>query len=251
MFPLTHAYAVGQLVSEAGPLHILGAIFPDAVLINKLSWEQTHRCGAALYTFLQERAPAGLPFAVGVITHGVVPAGLDYYGDQQYGSFERGYAFEEARPYAARVAAICRLPAAMGWWKAHNFVEMALEWLIAGRCPGLEAQVRQAFDQADDLAFLSPHLAAFFRCRDLDLVAGLTAMLPFLALENISPAALAERYQRQVRLKHGVEAIAVDEAADLIEELAAAIQPRCWDFMADVLARIGALPELPACSSVR
>lgn len=239
MFPIVHAYAIRRLVGRAGPLHLLGAIFPDAVLTNGLQWEQTHRCGAALYDFLRTRAPAGLPFAVGVISHGVAPAGLDYYGDQQYGSFRRGYAFEEARPYADRVAAICRLPPEMGWWKAHNFVEMALEWLVARRHPDLEAQARQAFAHSADLSFLSAPLATFFECPGLDLVQSLPAMLPFLVLEGITPAALAERYQRQVRLKHGVETIDVEAAAGLIAEVAEVIRPRCWEFLEDALDKIG------------
>ncbi len=249
MFPLTHAYAIGRLVGSPGPLHILGAIFPDAVLTNGLSWEQTHRAGAALYSFLAGRAPAGLPFAVGVISHGVTPPGLDYYGDQQYGDSQRGYAFAEAGPYSERVATICRLPASMGLWKAHNFVEMAIEWLLAEQHPALGGEVQHALGTAAstttapgaDLAALSPHVAAFFGRPGLDLGAGLAAMAPFLALERITPSSLSERYQRQVRLKHGVEAIDVTGAAALIEEVAAAIQPRCWSFLEDVLGRIAAL----------
>lgn len=239
MFPIVHAYAVRRLVGRAGPLHLLGAIFPDAVLVNGLNWEQTHRCGAALYDFFQARAPAGRPFAVGVISHGVAPAGLDYYGDQQYGNFQRGYAFEEARPYADRVAAICHLPPEMGWWKAHNFVEMALEWLVARRHPELAGQMRQTLAHSAALSFLAPHLAAFFGGAGPDLAQSLPTMLPFLALDDITPAALAERYERQVRLKHGVEAIAVDEAAALIAEVAEAIQPRCWEFLEHAMSRIG------------
>jgi hypothetical protein len=225
----------------AGPLHVLGALIPDAVLTNGLSWDQAHRSGGALYALLRERAPAGLPFAVGMITHGVAPAGLDYYGDQQYGNFEKGYAFEEARPYAARVAAICHLPASMGWWKAHNFVEMAIEWLIARQHAGLGPRVAQALAQAEKFGFLSAHLAAFFGHDGLNLLRSLPAMLPFLALDPITPEALAECYQRQLRLRHGVETIEVDQAAALIEEVAAAIQPRCWAFWEDVLGKVGTM----------
>jgi hypothetical protein len=241
LFPVTHAYAVGRLVPTAGLLHILGAIFPDAVLINGLSWDRAHRSGAALYAFLREQAPGGLPFAVGMMTHGVEPAGLDYYGDQKYGDSEKGYAFEEARPYAARVAAICHLPASMGWWKAHNFVEMAIEWLIARQRPEMGVQVRQALAQAEDLAFLSIPLSAFFGHDGSDLLLSLPAMVPFLALDPITPMVLAECYQRQVRLKHGVETIEVDQAAALIEEIAGAIQPGCWAFLDDALGKIGAM----------
>lgn len=238
MFPLTHAYAIGRLVPAAGPLHLLGALFPDAVLTSGLSWERTHRSGAALYAFLSERYPAGRPFAVGVISHGTAPPGLDYYGDQKYASFERGYAFEEARPYAARAAEICRLPEEMGWWKAHNFVEMALEWLLARRDPHLGKRVREALEHPAGLEELAPHLEAFFGPGKVAPGESLSAMLPFLALEPVTPETLAERYQRQVRLKHGVEAIHTAEAAALIEEIAAAIQPRCWAFLEDALGDI-------------
>jgi hypothetical protein len=249
LFPLTHAYAVGRLVPAAGLLHILGAIFPDAVLTNGLDWARAHQSGAALYAFLRERAPAGLPFAVGMLTHGVVPAGLDYYGDQKYADFEKGYAFEEARPYAARVATICRLPESMGWWKAHNFVEMAIEWLLARQHPALGPQVQQALAQAQRHSFLSPHLAAFFGHDGPDLLASLPAMIPYLALDPITPATLAEHYQSQLRLKHGVEAIAVAQAAALIAEIAGAIQPRCWAFVEDVLAKLGALLAADFCTT--
>ena len=248
MFPLAHVYAIGRLVPGPGPLHVLGAIFPDAVLTNSLAWEQTHRSGAALYAFLRGREPAGLPFAVGMISHGCTPPGLDYYGDEQYGSFERGYSFEEARPYADRVAEVCRLPAEMGWWKAHNFVEMALEWLLARRDPSLGRQLHEAFATAAEgpdahppLARLVPCLAAFFGQDGDSLLHSLPAMAPFLAMGEMTPDILAERYQRQVRLKHGVEAIEVGGAAALIEEIAVAIQPRCWAFLEDVLAQIQAM----------
>lgn len=244
MFPITHAAAVGRLVPAAGPLHILGAIFPDAVLINGLSWERAHRSGAALYAFMRTRAPAGLPFAFGMMTHGVEPAGLDYYGDHKYADFEKGYAFEEARPYAARVAAICHLPEQMGWWKAHNFVEMAIEWLIARQHPDLGPQVEDALTRAVEFSFLSAPLAVFFEQDGMDLLRSLTAMTPFLALSPITPATLAERYQLQIRQKHSVEAIEVDQAAALIEEIAGAIQPRCWDFWEDVLGRMGEMLEV-------
>jgi len=271
LFPITHAYAVNQIVPSAGRLHILGAIFPDAAplalarraqahaapgdrhtgdgsgvegaLTNGLSWDQTHRSGATLYAFLRERAPAGLPFAVGMITHGVEPAGLDYYGDRKYGDFEKGYAFEEARPYATRVATICHLPETMGWWKAHNFVEMAIEWRIAQQQPDLGLHVQKTLLQAEDLEFLSPHLTAFFGQDGTDLLRSLPAMVPFLALDPITPATLAERYQRQMRQKHGVEAIEVEQAAALIEEIADAIQPHCWAFFEDALGKIQVMLE--------
>ena len=196
-----------------------------------------------MYTFLQQHAPAGRPFAVGMITHGVAPAGLDYYGDQKYRDFEKGYAFEEARPYATRVATICHLPESMGWWKAHNFVEMAIEWRIAQQQPNLGLQVHQALTQAEEIAFLAPHLAAFFKQDGGGLLRSLPAMVPFLALDPVTPATLAERYQIQVRMRHGVEAIEVDQAAVLIEEIAEVIQPRCWAFMEDALGKIGATLE--------
>lgn len=241
MFPLTHAYAIGRLVAKAGPLHLLGAIFPDAVLVSGLGWEQTHRSGAALYDYLSACYPAGRPFAVGVISHGVSPHGLDYYGDQHYGPFERGYCFEEARPYAARVAAICRLPEDMGLWKGHNFVEMALEWLLAQREPTLGRCLQEVLRSPAGLAELAPHLEAFFGPARVPLAESLPGMLPFLALEPLTPQTLAERYQRQVHLKHGVEAIDVPGAAALIEEIALAIQPRCWAFLEDVLGQIGSM----------
>ncbi len=239
MFPATHVYVIERLVPSAGPLHRLGAVFPDAVLTNGLPWARTHRSGAGLYAFLAQEAPEALPFAVGVISHGCLPPGLDYYTDEQYGTGQKGYAFQQAEPYAARVARICRLPAAMGLWKAHNFVEMAVEWLIVQQNPGLGERIREAFQDVSLLVTLADPLGRYYECDGEALVHSLPAMLPFLALEQANPQVLAERYQRQVQLKHGVEAIELREAAGLIEEIAVAIQPGCWTFLEDVLGRIG------------
>ncbi len=243
MFPLTHAYAIGRLVAVPEPLHILGAIFPDAVLTNGLPWDKAHCSGAEIYAFLAARDLSLLPFAVGAITHGVRPPGLDYYGDEKYDGFEKGYCFEEARPYAARVATICRLPASMGWWKAHNFVEMAIEWLLAEQDPRLGPAVEQALGDQRACARLAPHLGAFFQADGAAVAASLPAMLPFLALRDATPAGLAAKYELQVRRKHGVEAIDVDGAAELIAEIAGVIQPGCWAFMDEAVGKIGATLE--------
>ncbi|MGC8874152.1 MAG: hypothetical protein ACP5SI_06855 [Chloroflexia bacterium] len=239
MFPATHVYVIERLIPSAGPLHRLGAVFPDAVLTNGLPWARTHCSGAGLYAFLKQEAPATLPFAVGVISHGCLPQGLDYYTDEQYGTGPKGYAFQQAEPYAERVARICHLPASMGLWKAHNFVEMAVEWLIVQRNPGLGERIREAFRDLSLLAGLADPLGRFYECDGDALLCSLPAMLPFLALEQANPQVLAERYQRQVQVKHGVKGIDLDAAAALIEEIAAAIQPECWTFLEDVLGRIG------------
>ncbi len=243
MFPLTHAYTIGRLVPAPEPLHILGAIFPDAVLTNGLPWAKAHCSGAELYAFLSTRDPSLLPFAVGAITHGTRPPGLDYYGDEKYDGFEKGYCFEEARPYAARAAAICRLPASMGWWKAHNFVEMAIECLLAEQDPRLGPAVEEALSNREAAARLAPHLGAFFQTDGAAVAASLPAMLPFLALRDATPAGLAEKYELQVRHKHGVETIDVAGAAELIAEIAGVIQPQCWAFVDEVLGRIRATLE--------
>lgn len=238
MFPVTHVYVIERLIPSAGPLHRLGGVFPDAVLTNGLPWARTHCSGAELHAFLEAQFPAGLPFAVGVISHGCLPQGLDYYTDERYNTGKRGYAFQQAEPYAARVARICHLPSDMGLWKAHNFVEMAVEWLIVQQHPGLGKRLRAAFLEPSLFSELGPYLGRFYECDGEALLRSLPAMLPFLALEEASPVVLAERYQRQVRMKHGVDAIELPEAAALIEEIASAIQPSCWAFLEDVLERI-------------
>lgn len=161
-----------------------------------------------------------LDFARAALTHGADPPGLDHYGDECYPGGERGYSFQLARPFAEQAATICGLPSEMGWWKAHNFVEMAVELVVKEEAEDLGRRLNTllantaATEEAG--AFLASALPGVDAGR---AAAGFRSMPHYLALEEPDPPTLAARYERQVKARHGVQSIDLPRAAALIEEL--------------------------------
>ncbi len=210
MFPLTHLYfaeKVWKLVPELPynrPLLTLGSTFPDVVVAGFLDHAQTHQGAGRMVDFFKAHAPGLLPFALGVLTHGSEPRGLDYYGDEKYQDFERGYCFEKARPIIADVVKYCRLPEEYGWWKAHNFIEMAIEVELGETHPELQRQLYAAYHDSEAISRVSAVLGDYFGRPAGEVFNSITFFTRLIALESITAAELAEKYGLQMKTKHNI-----------------------------------------------
>jgi len=227
----------------------LGALFPDNGLLIGGDRNATHGSGARLYSLALGMAPGEdrrklAEFARGALTHGVDPPALDYYSDEAYRGLERGYSFELARPYAERAAEICRLPTELGWWKAHNFVEMGTELVLARSWPELGSAASRLLADPEPLRGVIGLMS-----RELELgspefiLESFPRMLPFLVLEEVTPERLAVAYERQVRHRHEVKEIDLAGAAELLEECAADVEATFEEFLGYVEPRVAELME--------
>jgi hypothetical protein len=220
MYPLTHAWFTRRVWGEPTETTILGTMLPDTIIVSGLDWSLTHEPGLELLAELASAGPSERDFARGWLSHAVDPHGLDYFGDHDYPGTRRGYCFELALPYADRAAEICGLSRDLGWWKAHNFVEMGIELLAAREWPDAARVCETA------LATVGRHEALIGRVSSLLAVdpesirRGYEGFACFLQFDDISPQGLARAYERQVRAKHGVDGIDRQGAAALIEECA-------------------------------
>jgi len=216
MFPYAHICFARDVLGRLNHEIVLGAVFADTVIESPLTHEDTHRRAGELFAYL-----AGLgrhrDFALGAVTHSVVPAGLDYYCDEKYLHYERGYAFETARPLVPRVISCCRLPEEMGWWKAHNFIEMSAELLIYRQRGEAYHLLRDALADQDRIAGLSKALSDFYQVPPVDLAASFPAYGSHILLDAVTPLTLAEKYNRQMVHKHDIS-IDITGAASLIDE---------------------------------
>jgi len=187
------------------------------------------------------------------ITHGASPRGLDYYADEAYvgaasvapcprssvaarvpkepsedngfaadprvdEEADRGYAFQLGRRFSARAAEVCGVAPELGWWKAHNFVEMAVELMVASRDPDVGEELLKALRTP---AVLRSAGAATARALELDehrLVEGLGMLPRYLQLSPLSAGLLAEKYELQVRARHGVTRVDCLGVESLITE---------------------------------
>lgn len=234
MFPYTHICFARDVLGRLNHEIILGAVFADTVITGPLSHEDTHRRAGELFTYL-----AGLgchrDFALGALTHSIVPAGLDYYCDEKYLDFERGYAFETARPLVQRVISCCRLPEQMGWWKAHNFIEMAVELQFYRHRGDLYPLLREALADHTLITLLSTKLAGFYQVSAVELAESFPAYAGYILLNEVTSLALAEKYNLQMEQKHNIS-IDIDGAAEIIEaglSLTEGTLPAFWQHCTD------------------
>jgi len=248
VFALTHLYFAERLLGELEPAQALGAVFPDTGLAGGLSWEETHTVGERLYdrsVSLLPRDEPGIParFARAVITHGAIPEGLDHYSDRAYRGGDHGYCFELSRDIADEAADICGLPRSAGWWKAHNFIEMAADLIVHERRPDLGPMLQLALTDRALLgtlaSFLSDSLAATIEADRLE-----NAFMEFpdyVQLDQVTPGTLAQKYEVQVEAKHGVQSIDVDAAESLIERCVPRVASTLDEFIALSLELVGPL----------
>lgn len=230
MFPYTHICFAKDVLGDMTSEMVLGAVFPDTVIAGFLEHSETHRRCAQLHNFLS-RVRLFQNFAKAVITHGTTPHGLDYYCDEEYHDFSKGFAFEQARPLVNKVIKACKLPEDMGWWKAHNFIEMGCElWMYNNRqdCYG---HLAKALDDRGLILSLSELLAPFF-----DVPVGKIAMSfpiygEYVLLGEVTAPKLAEKYGLQTKKKHGIN-IDVAAAADVIEDALVIVNQSLPEFMA-------------------
>lgn len=215
MFPLTHVYLAQKIFPTASDSLVLGSIFPDTTIGNSLTYDQTHRRGREIYQHIQMKKPDFLPFARGILTHGVDPQGLDFFGDEKYHGCEKGYCFEKARAIIRPTIEACNLPARFGWWKAHNFIEMAIELDIAARYPAAHQALSKAYDNSQLIADVGELMADFFYETPDGIIRGIKHFRSYVLEEGVSAGNLAINYNKQMFRRHSIS-INVDKVEELI-----------------------------------
>ena len=220
MYPITHAWFARRVWGEPTDTTILGTMLPDTIIVSGLDWSLTHEPGFKVLAELASLGPSERDFAQGWLSHAVDPHGLDYFGDHDYPGTQRGYCFELALPYAGRAAEICGLPEDLGWWKAHNFVEMGIELLAARDWAEAAEACETALASAGRHDAIVERVSSMLGAHPDSIRRGYEGFACFLQFDDISAHGLARAYERQVRAKHGVGSIDRDGAAALIEECA-------------------------------
>ena len=248
MYPLTHAWFARGIAARISHELLLGAIFPDTVIASSMDWSTTHEPGRDRLRSLVAAGGPMADFAIGWASHCTAPRGLDYYGDVCYPGTERGFCFEIARPFSDRAATICGLSGDLGWWKAHNFVEMAIESLVPSWWPAAGQSCLDAIQSCEANSGPLADVANVLACSAEELYNGFLAMPTYLEFLDVTPVGLARSFAVQTRAKHGPVSVDVDAAADLVSECTKAIEADLAEFMTfctkHVASMLGSL-ELP------
>lgn len=257
MFPLAHAWLLSRIVLEPVPAHYLGCVWPDMLFDSPLSHPQSHRSGAALVAYTKtltdsQDAATMSAFVAGVLTHGSEPRGFDWYSDEEYGgrpAEERGYAFQRGKALTLDAAAACDVPEYQGWWKAHNFIEMAFERPLYATHPQLGDQLAAACVDERLMEQIAGSLAGFFGQPAETLAVPMRRFREVVLLQPETASAWAAMYALQVRLKHPGSHPDETAIARLIERAEGLIAADGQAYLDDCAARVGAMLRTYAGSS--
>ncbi|WP_424659528.1 hypothetical protein [Desulfofundulus sp.] len=214
MYPQTHVYFAERVCGKLTDALVLGSIFPDMIAALALGREESHGRGKELLAAL-EHDPQLRDFARGVLTHGVIPEGLDYYGDEKYLDYERGYCFEKGRPLIEETIRACNLPPAMGWWKSHNIVEMGIE-LLTGQGAVYGRVLAAAFGNTGLIEKISQCVAPLYGVEPRRLYQRIHNFPYYIEINRLTPRTLAAKYDVQMFYKHRIH-IDIERTARLIE----------------------------------
>lgn len=227
MYPQTHVYFAETVLGKKADAVSLGSVLPDMIIGSYFNHYEAHSKGVEIYDFLKKHNSL-LNFGKAVLTHGFVPHGLDYYGDEKYLDFEKGYCFEKARPFISKTVEACNIPQEMGWWKAHNIVEMGVELLISSSGRYSE-QIKSAFTNRCLISEVDEMFHGLWKEKKLNFAARVERFTGFVELEKATVESLAQKYRIQMKVKHQVE-IDVKKVARLIDRAAESVNEELQSF---------------------
>lgn len=223
MFPITHIWFSRRVLGYINNMTVLGSVFPDTVIKCCLTYDQTHNIGWGLYEYLKEYGDECLDFARAVVTHTVNPKGLDFYGDEEYGDGYKGYCFQKAAGIEKEVIEACNIPDRFGLWKAHNFIEMGIEMNIVDSERELVNVFCEGLTDSCLVKEISSRLDEYFKLEDKSVDNCFSKFAEFMELKDLSSLALANRYNTQMQVKHGIN-INISRCRDIIEKSRSIVQ---------------------------
>lgn len=235
MYPQTHVYFAQAILGKQSDPVSLGSILPDMLIGEHFNHCEAHSKGVEIYDFLVKNRSL-LDFGQAVLTHGFTPEGLDYYGDEKYLDYEKGYSFEKARPFIKKTIEACRIPPEMGWWKAHNIIEMGVE-LLVGSDGHYSEQLKSAFTNHALVSEVSEMLQNLWKDKDLKFIARVERFIGFIELGKPGIESLAQKYKVQMQYKHKVE-IDTKKVAHLIYKAAETVNADLQQFFKNTSALV-------------
>ena len=235
MYPQTHLYFAEKVLGKISDEITLGSIFPDFIISKTLDHKFAHQSGQKIYD-LCRNSGSFLDLALAVITHGINPQGLDYFGDEKYLDFERGYCFEKGKPFIEETVKACNIPSRMGWWKSHNIIEMGIELQI-NQINDFGPVVRRALNNVPLLKELDDLLSSITSEKSLSLVQKASLFIDHIETGAITANSLAAKYNTQMITKHNIS-VNIPQVAVLIEKAAIAVTNDLEDFFQYAVRRV-------------
>lgn len=229
MFPITHIWFSDKVLGYTNHLTVLGAIFPDACVCKYLSYDITHKSNWDIFDYIFEEEIELSDFAKAMVTHTVFPKGLDYYCDGLFMS-SKGYCFKKAALIVDDVIDACNLPEEYGLWKAHNFIEMAVELEVATSNRWINRAFREALYDDCLVSSLESFIEFYFNLTPGSMKGSFKRFESFAAIKENSSYQLALQYELNMQKRHGIN-INVEKSSNIIESCRDIIKEDFTDFI--------------------
>lgn len=236
MFPLVHYFVNRQIFGTVPTLMALGGIFPDLAAGAGLNRDKAHCMGEDFHLWCKKNAPEAIDLAIGISSHGIKPYGVDYYSDECWPEYIKGWCFMQGEPYMPEVAAATNLPENLIWWKAHNFVEMSYELITNNDHPYIKDDLLAALHDIDAQKQAAAILSEYTGAK-AELIVDTFANAPnIFAIENISPQKLAFKQNLSYRIRHNIHNANTEAMANLLSKMSEELKAGYYPFMKKIIS---------------
>lgn len=135
MFAFAHAFVAIKVLGSYNPVLLFGAILPDYIWNSQTIRYQRniHYDPFGFYIFIKRNYKTLLPLAKGVLLHSDISHGLDWYSDDN----DIGYAMILGKQLMSKTQKAFKLDSIKAADFSHNFVEAALDLILAEKNPKL------------------------------------------------------------------------------------------------------------------
>jgi len=144
MNPLTHAHFAIELFKDDNLTQdekdhlIVGSFLPDIHITGLIQFHKTHNQGLEFFNAVKQ--PLHKYLALGIITHGEIPRGLDYHTHKKQGFIKQkqDLILPLAQKYKKHIGTI-------NGSTVHYLIEFSVDNLVAERNPAIVSQILRAF----------------------------------------------------------------------------------------------------------
>ena len=237
MFPLVHYLINQNIFADVPHLMALGSIYPDIAVCAGIDRDYAHRMGQDFYYWCKANDHSALPLAQGIISHGVDPKGVDYYADEYWPGYPKGWCFMLGEAYLEQVAQVTKLPADFIWWKAHNFVEISYELITDQDHPDIKDKILAAINDQTVVANTAEILSAFHNTEKNKIIDAFALLPKIFSLEKITAQNLAEIQIQTIISNHQIFEYNSKHMATLLEQMSRDLKRGYYPFIEELRAK--------------
>ncbi|MDO4581235.1 MAG: hypothetical protein Q4B96_01455 [Bacillota bacterium] len=236
MFPLVHYYVNKRIYGQVPPLMTLGGFFPDLASGTGMERDAAHMMGDGFHGWCKRYRPQALPLALGILSHGTEPHGVDYYADEYWPDCEHGWCFKQGERYMDEVRDSTHLGEDYIWWKAHNFVEMSYELIIKRDQPQTNQELIAALTDYRSKSIAAEALSAYSGRNAESIIGVYNRALQIFAIREVTALALAQKQADSFIYRFNMHDAEPLKMAALLEKMSRELSDGFYPYIEQVIA---------------